>query len=256
MRKTIVVLLVLCAKIAQAQIYIDSYRFAAGAVPGIVTDNLIAWYDASNAASYPGSGSTWFDLTTNNRDLSISGATYSATNGGIFDFDGSDDFMSYNADINQSLKCLSIWFNSDLPFNDQNLKALIDFDVNSNNGSFFLGTFTSGINGEDYTLVTSGGLRISSVTTTPSLANEWYNITINYNGSDYDFYINNTLYAKVTTTGHAQLFNAIKIFIGKKAFDNSYFFDGQIGEVYMYNEALTIQQLTDNYNATKTRYGY
>lgn len=39
MRKTIVVLLVLCAKIAQAQIYIDSYRFAAAPAANLLLDD-------------------------------------------------------------------------------------------------------------------------------------------------------------------------------------------------------------------------
>jgi hypothetical protein len=53
--------------------------------PNIVTDGLVLSLDAASARSYPGSGSTWSDLSGNNFDFTIdaSGFTYNA--GGWFD---------------------------------------------------------------------------------------------------------------------------------------------------------------------------
>ena len=53
--------------------------------PDIITDGLVLSLDAASTRSYPGSGSTWSDLSGNNFDFTIeaSGFTYNA--GGWFD---------------------------------------------------------------------------------------------------------------------------------------------------------------------------
>ena len=40
---------------------------------GIVTDGLKLWLDASNPASYPGSGTTWYDLSGNSDNATLYG---------------------------------------------------------------------------------------------------------------------------------------------------------------------------------------
>ena len=262
MKYRLLAILIFAVQVGFGQIYIDSYRFgsAGPTLPNIVTDNLIAWYDASVSSSYPGSGSIWFDLSGNDRDLTISGATYLSDNGGIFDFDGVNDFMSYSTNVNESVKSISIWFKSDLNFNNTIIQTLLDMgDHSSIYYMIYLGNVTGDISTEKYSLtqVIGSTIRASYLTTTPSNPNTWYNLIINYNGTDYDFYINNIFYAKINVGyPHSVLFNLLKIGIGKSFQDNAIFFNGQIGELFIYNEALTTQQLTDNYNATKTRYGY
>ena len=60
---------------------------------GIVTDGLKLWLDASNPLSYPGTGTTWYDLSGNgNNGTMINGVTYNAANGGVMRFDGVDDY--------------------------------------------------------------------------------------------------------------------------------------------------------------------
>ena len=61
--------------------------------PRIVTDGLVLCLDAGNAKSYPGSGTTWTDLSIGGgNNATISGAVYNSLGGGCFDFDGTDDF--------------------------------------------------------------------------------------------------------------------------------------------------------------------
>ena len=57
---------------------------SANLVRGIVSDNVILYLDARNVASYPGSGTDWYDLSGNGNDFRIYGATYN--NSGYFDF--------------------------------------------------------------------------------------------------------------------------------------------------------------------------
>ena len=57
----------------------------------MVTDGLPFNFDASDPASFPSQGSTVFDLSSNGHNGTISGASYSTADGGVFNFDGSND---------------------------------------------------------------------------------------------------------------------------------------------------------------------
>lgn len=62
--------------------------------PRIVTNGLVLCLDAGNIKSYPGSGTTWTDISgQNNTGTLTSGPTYSSTNGGSIVFDGTDDYV-------------------------------------------------------------------------------------------------------------------------------------------------------------------
>ena len=50
--------------------------------PKIVTDGLAFSVDAGDATSYPGSGTTWYDLSKTGYDGTIDGATFSTDGGG------------------------------------------------------------------------------------------------------------------------------------------------------------------------------
>jgi hypothetical protein len=47
---------------------------AVGYNPKIVTSDLICCYDAANIKSYPGSGSTWFNIVSNNHHITLAGS--------------------------------------------------------------------------------------------------------------------------------------------------------------------------------------
>jgi len=63
--------------------------------PRIVTEGLVLALDAGNTKSYPGSGTTWTDLSGGgNTGTLTNGPTYSSANGGSIVFDGVDDYVS------------------------------------------------------------------------------------------------------------------------------------------------------------------
>ena len=68
--------------------------------PSIITTNLVQHLDAGDSNSYSGTGTTWFDLTSNNVDGTFRGSpTYSSTEGGgSFYFDGVDDAIKFDYD--------------------------------------------------------------------------------------------------------------------------------------------------------------
>jgi len=70
--------------------------------PNIVEDGLVLSLDASDKNSYPGSGTSWFDLSGYGNHCSLANsATYSpAKGGGSIDLDGVDDLISVPKTLN------------------------------------------------------------------------------------------------------------------------------------------------------------
>ena len=65
--------------------------------PRIVRDNIVQYLDAANTKSYPNSGTTWTDMSSRNRDGTLTnGPTFSTDNLGCFNFDGSNDYVDLN----------------------------------------------------------------------------------------------------------------------------------------------------------------
>lgn len=56
--------------------------------PNLVTRDLIMHLDAANIKSYPGSGTTWYDLTGNGYNATLTGSP--TNSGGVFQFNGSN----------------------------------------------------------------------------------------------------------------------------------------------------------------------
>jgi hypothetical protein len=70
----------------------NSLKYRFGYTAPFTQNGLVYYSDASNPASYPGTGTELYDLsnTSNNGDI-LNGVTFSTTFGGAFTFDGTDD---------------------------------------------------------------------------------------------------------------------------------------------------------------------
>lgn len=72
--------------------------------PSIVTGNLMLYLDASNLKSYPGAGTTWIDLTGNNRNSElINGPSFSSAGHGSFLFDGVNDYARLPGNLTSTI---------------------------------------------------------------------------------------------------------------------------------------------------------
>ena len=68
---------------------------AAASGPNIVEDGLVLALDAGNTKSYPGSGTTWTDLSgKGNNGTLTNGPTFDSGNGGAIFFDGGNDYVT------------------------------------------------------------------------------------------------------------------------------------------------------------------
>ena len=71
--------------------------------PFVVRDGLVMAVDAGSYRSYPGSGSTWFDLTANGHNISLgSSVTHSTDFGGVLRFPENANGYGRNTTMNMS----------------------------------------------------------------------------------------------------------------------------------------------------------
>jgi hypothetical protein len=222
--------------------------------PSIVTTNLVNYLDFSNTSCYPGTGSTVNDLV-DSLTYNVVGATYlSAVNDGVFDFDGvADSIIATSNRTKVGNFTFGAWFYLNNP--PINNMALISFEdsssdcyrhlIDENAGSFYL---RSKIN--------------SALLDDPTqLVNQnWYYFVSTFNDSTNL----NVIYKNAVNVGSASpaiLFSVAVERLCVGAITNSgssgvtSFFKGYIGEVHIYSRDLTSAEVTQNFNATKARYG-
>ena len=80
--------------------------------PRIVTDGLVLCLDAANSKSYPGSGTTWYDISGNGYNATLVGTVgHSSTFGGVFSVNGSQttDYIRFDVDALAALSSSTAW---------------------------------------------------------------------------------------------------------------------------------------------------
>ena len=239
---------------------VEIWSFQSNNTGSIVSDGLYMELDASDYTS-----GTWNDRTPNGNNATIDGATWISDNGGIFDFDGINDTISIPHNSNLSLstsvqKTLQVWVKFD------NLPAL------NTQGQPVFGKLSSGFNFDGYwgglfsntgnTRVVTNGTgvqRVTDSTTNPILIDNWYLYTfisqISSTSNTTKVYINTT---EVSSTAHGSdgytESNPLYLgFIGTGV--SSPYLNGKIGAAYFYTKGLSPSEITDNFNATKSKYG-
>jgi hypothetical protein len=247
-----------------------SGRRAPGVVPTppaltIVSDNLFMHLDASDPASYPGSGTTWTDLAGSN-DATINGATYSATDGGIFDLDGSSNTISIPHVSSLSLstteqRTIQVWVKFDALGANATQQIPVFGKLSS---SFGFDGYWGGLYGDTGTtrVVTNGtGLQRITTSVSPNLVsiNTWYLFTfisqITSTANTTKIYINTTEFGS-TAHGSDTYNETNPLYLGYIGSGvSSLYLNGKIGACYFYTDGLSAAEVTQNYNATKTRYG-
>jgi len=211
--------------------------------PKIVTDGLILSIDPANAKSYPGSGTTISDLSGNGyTGTLINGLSYSTSNLGTFDFDGSNDYISVPMAGQSSLTGYTVahWCRRD---------AESRMHIGTSNNHFYW----YGDNSWRY--VHGGGsdeLYYSKPTSIP--AGTWGYYVATYDGSQVRIYRQGIFQDSKADTGTAN-FSAQDWTFGQYASSSTYAFNGLGGLVNIYNRALSAAEIQQNYNALKSRFG-
>ena len=220
-----------------------------GHSPSIVMDGLIFSVDAGNSRCYSGSGITVYSLIGGFGGTFVNGTGFSSVNNGSFLFDGTDDYINMvvsDLPIGASPRTVSIWFhtNSNSWLTDN--RTLFEYGV------------IGGVFGVD--MDTYPGMQIYtwgrdiSWNTTYSLTG-WKNIQVIYSEKTIGVYESGIF---TTSATFASDINTIStpVRIGRSLLNPFWTsFNSFISQVMIYNRALTAQEIRQNFNATKKRYG-
>lgn len=213
--------------------------------PKIVTNGLVFALDAANVKSYPGSGTTWTDLTGNSFNAtSINSPTF--TNN-YFSLNGSSQYFTVSGTPLTSVTTCTImmWIYSAASQSDY-AGLLYNRSGSNISGFHFFGTtnrLTWTWNADSWTYLYDSGLTVPQ--------NAWSMVALSVGATSTTFWVNTSSNTQTFTTV-SQSFNAINI--GRDPFGTR-LFNGRIATTKMYNRALTAAEIQQNFNALRGRYG-
>jgi hypothetical protein len=207
------------------------------ATKGIVQSGLVLNLDAGVSSSYPGSGTTWTDLSGNgNTGTLTNGPTYNSANGGSLVFDGVDDYVNVGT---PSISVGKITVNAWVKINAGSLfQHIVDSQFNSWHLAILNSNRPYFYNGSAYH---TGAPAIN--------VGQWYMIT-GVQGTTLDIYINGVLGQSIASNVNVTTYNVI---LGAWQ-SGSRPSNGNIAQTQIYNRALTAQEIQQNFNATRSRY--
>lgn len=216
--------------------------------PKIATSGLALCLDAANPKSYPGSGTSWFDVSGNNKTGTlVNGPTYNSSNGGSFAFDGVDDYVnvsSFNVNHGTNNFSYSCWaYLSAKP----SLGTI--FENGSWTNSILFRFETSGIT------LYSMGTYYGFFSWNPSLS-VWNHLTWVRDGNNMLFYVNGEFSATLPFGTSVNVNPSPgNLFIGMSQHAAGQCFNGRLNLTCVYTSALSATQVAENFNASRGRYG-
>jgi hypothetical protein len=215
------------------------------------TYGLVLSLNAGNHASYPGTGTTWTDLSGNGYNGTLlNGVGYTSANGGTLTFDGVDDYVSESS-IPDSFWNAGPW----------TVSAWVNFAaVNRGTDNAIIGHGSIAVNNglhlcergaKVYFGLYGNDLQSNSVLS----AGNWYNIVFTLNNSNglKQIYINGTFDSSGGTIGYGGTGSNTNI--GRLPWSPTYIMDGNIANIQLYNRVLSTSEITQNFNTLRSLYG-
>lgn len=206
--------------------------------PNIVDAGLVVYLDATNPKSYPGSGTTWTDLSGNGNDGTlVNGPTYSSANGGVIVLDGVNDYINVSLNLtNQNYTVIGA----------SRYQIIGGRTFSALNNNWLMGhwqTTTQNHYAQAWVSASNSG---------PSDTN-WrlYAATGNYSADSWAFYVNGALNVGPNALGS----NGPNGFsIGRYAPGNIEYSNSHISFLICYNRVLTTQEIKQNFDALRGRF--
>jgi len=224
--------------------------------PDIVESGLVLALDAGNSKSYPGSGTTWTDLSGTGNSGTLNGTVgYDSANGGSLVFGGQPENTDYFS-ITNIFNIAGV--------TNYSASLWIKFDPSSSgiDSRFFwhgsYGVLISKTNTDQiffYIRPSVGDAASVSVLVSPIIG-VWVNIVGSYDGSTMRLYLNGNLEVSTSFTGGITNDQSSTLWLGTLSLATPPFWTGcNMSQVSIYNRALSAAEIQQNFNATKSRYG-
>ena len=216
-----------------------------------VTTNLLMYVDASVSSSYSGSGTTWFDLSGNSRNMILNnGPTYTSGTPSYFTFDGTDDYAGTSIttfnNTNNVSGTMEGWVNIPDTTGYRHI-----FGMRSADSFFFLLLFDTP-NTEARVTVNSTNMDIN-YNPGSNFWNNWKQIVFTFDRSDHKtrLYVNGSIVATSAGT-NSNTFGTLADFqVGGHTF-----YSNMYGSKFLvYNKALSSTEVLQNYDTFKSQFG-
>jgi hypothetical protein len=235
-------------------------RGARTVTAGIVTDGLILWLDAGVTSSYPGSGTTWTDLSGNrNNGTFTNGPTYNNSDGGSIVFDGVNDYVNCGnlAAVNTFTIQMFVKVQSNIGGfkgfagavgGGEDYNTGFNIDMQQNATTAFNRCSIEGV----FLVVPFGtNLMTSSVN-----FGTWCNICFTVSPTYVQFYLNGVAQLGIARNNTSTPIGMNSLVIGARVIDLPFkSIDAQIANTKIYNRSLSAAEVLQNFNAQKARFG-
>jgi hypothetical protein len=259
-----------------------------------VTDGLKLYYDFASSSSYPGSGSTVFNLARNSFNGTIDGATFDGSDsGGCFSFDGANDVIKpsplsfFNDELWGPNQTWEVWFKTTNTTNVMRLLGVTDTIIPTTFQGFLQLVLNSNLSGfqngainvhvRDNIGTTDWRERKASADYSTGFNNgNWHQLLATWENTDtyvsnanyttqFRIYLDSieispyTLSAESTRNNDGIIYENLEyspwIGAANSRGDIALPFTGKIGVVRAYSKGLTNDEVLLNFNQYKTRYG-
>lgn len=218
----------------------------------ISNSGLVLHLDAGNTASYSGSGSTWNDLSGNGSNVTLTNTTYSSANGGSIVFNGTTSYADFTANIGTTnVVTVEMWVKTN--------------SLTSPVGMYFgFGLYDAWTSGGNIGYNTSAG-DLQGVTSSQvdylGIVGGWRHLVFVMNAgakTNNKIYVNgesqtmNQVYGTFSAVNAT--FNSGAGRISSWRNDLNWRMNMNVANFKVYNRELTQQEITNNFNANKSRF--
>jgi hypothetical protein len=228
--------------------------------PKIVTNGLVLCLDAANTKSYISGSTTWNDLSKSQLTSTLTnGPTFNTGSGGSIVFDGVDDRVSRTENINTGQNfTVDAWIYPTLLGTTRRAVVASSYNSTSQNGWLFS---TAGFNINNtffFSIGIDNAYRVA-IANTLNL-NQWVYISAvcQNGGGSINLYKNGieTSYATSLQSTNTLTYTNPQFNVGFRDVGGTTDpYTGNISVVQIYNRVLSAQEILQNYNATKGRFG-
>jgi hypothetical protein len=219
-----------------------------------ITNGLVLYLDAGYRSSYPTTGTTWNNVSgvSGGTNTLVNGPVYSGTSGGTITFDGVDDYADFNAPNLGTTTTVEMWCKIGSNYINRMFFGWNLYDVFCGGGNLGFNTAASDVYGISSSVVSSLGL-----------VNNWKHYVFEMR-SDVS-YTNNKIYINGVSQTLSQRIGSESV--GNRNFNNGngriaswrqstdYIMPMECAVFKVYNRALTQNEINQNFNATKSRFG-
>lgn len=216
--------------------------------PKIVTTGLVFYLDAANVKSYPGTGITWSDLSSNGINGSLTnGPLLDSDGGGSMSFDGTDDYatLGISSTLDATMNGATNWTISYWVKYTQDGRILDAGDL----GNDLIG----GLELNTTAIVVNNTASTSSMTASLTSSN-WNCICLTKNSSRlHSWYLNGSFSNSQTTTLDYTV-SGQTWKIGRRSFNTAAILGGKIAQISIYNRVLAEDEILQNFNAIRGRF--